>query len=257
MEYVSIEQARSMSGTRLILTAGVPGPWGEAAKGIFKARQVAYTPVAQELGGMNEAQVAWLGVRNAPVVVHDEERPRSGWAEILFLAERLGSGPSLIPADPFERALMMGIAHEIAGENGLGWTRRLMIVRDPIEAGSEHPAYAFARFFGDTYGYSQSAGAVAEQRTIDILQLLSAQLARQLDAGRDVLVGDTVSAADIYWATFANLIDPLPDEKCPMSADFRTMYGSSPAPVKAAASTELLQLRDRICATVLGLPFAF
>lgn len=257
MKYASIDEARQLRGTRLILTAGVPGPWGEAAKAIFKQRGVPYTAVAQELGGANTAQVAWLGIRNAPVAVHEDEAPRSGWAEILFLAERLGSGPSLIPRDPAERALMFGLAHEIAGENGLGWSRRLMIVHGPLAQGPDAPGYGFSKFFGDQYGYSNNAAAAAEQRCIDVLGLLSTQLERQRAAGRRCLVGEHLSAVDIYWATFANLVDPLPHEQCAMSPEFRSMYGNSPASVRDAASPALLAHRDHVCATALGLPFEF
>ena len=35
MEYLSVEEAKNRSGLRLVLTRGVPGPWGEAAKAIF------------------------------------------------------------------------------------------------------------------------------------------------------------------------------------------------------------------------------
>lgn len=257
MQYRTIEDAKTLTGTRLILTAGVPGPWGEAAKAVFKARQVAYTPIAQELGGSNDAQVAWLGIRNAPVALHNNEQPRGGWAEILFLAERIGKGPSLIPADAAERALMLGLAHEVAGENGLGWTRRLMLVHGPIQEGPSSPAYNFSKFFGDSYGYNPAAGAAAVQRTIDILSMLSAQIERQKVAGKAYFVGNALSAVDLYWATFANLIDPLTHELCPMNADFRQLYSSSPPAVRAAASPALLAHRDFICKSVVGLPFEF
>ena len=35
MKYVYIPDAMKMDGLRLVLTQGVPGPWGEAAKGLF------------------------------------------------------------------------------------------------------------------------------------------------------------------------------------------------------------------------------
>lgn len=257
MHYHSIAEARSMPGTRLILTAGVPGPWGEAAKAVLKLRKVAYTPVAQELAGNNEEQMAWVGIRNAPVAVHNDEKPRSGWAEILFLAERLGTGPSLIPADAGERALMFGLAHELAGEGGLGWCRRLMIISGPLQQGPSSPAYGFAKFFGDNYGYTPDAAAQAMQRCVDVLQLLSGQLAKQQSVGKRYLVGDALSAVDVYWATFANLIDPLAAQHCAMSDDFRAMYDSSPANVRAAASAALLAHRDFICESAVGLPFEF
>ncbi len=259
MGYVQVQEAKDQPGLRLALSAGVPGPWGEAAKAIFKLRKVGFTPVFQELGAANEALVEWTGHRNAPVAVYEDERPRTGWAEILFLAERLGSGPSLIPADPKERTLMMGLAHELCGENGLGWTRRLSLVHPAIEAGPSHPAYEFSKLFGGMYGYSKHAGDAANARCIDILTLLSSQLAGQQAQGKRFLVGETLSAADVYWAAFAALIDPLPDEKCkrPMAPAFRAMYESSSPEVRAAASPELLALRDSVYEEAVGLPLDF
>jgi glutathione S-transferase len=191
--------------------------------------------------------------------VYNDEKPRTVWAEILFLAERLGSGPSLIPSDPGERTRMMGLAHEICGESGLGWTRRLALLRPAIEAGPAHPGYEFSRLFGDMYGYSKAAGDAADGRCVDILTVLSSQLAAQLAAGKRYLVGDALSAADLYWAAFAALIDPLPDDKCrtPMPPAFRTLYSSSPPEVRAAASKELMALRDTIYEEVVGLPLDF
>jgi glutathione S-transferase len=209
------------------------------------------------LGGANKEQVARIGIRNAPVAIHNDEKPRAGWAEILFLAERLGTGPSLIPEDPFNRAFMFGMAHEIAGENGLGWCRRLHIVNDPLEAGPTHPGYEFSRFFGANYGYEKGVAETATRRSGDILHRLSAQIERQQNAGKRYLVGDRLSAVDIYRAVFANLIEPLPHEQCPMDDDFRALHDGSPAEVRAAASPALLAHRDFVCETAVGLPFEF
>ena len=43
----------------------------------------------------------------------------------MLLAERLAPAPALLPADPASRALALGLAHELCGEAGLGWSRRL------------------------------------------------------------------------------------------------------------------------------------
>ena len=37
-EYIEVEQARAMSGLRLVLTPGVPGPWSEAARASSTSR---------------------------------------------------------------------------------------------------------------------------------------------------------------------------------------------------------------------------
>ena len=41
-EYIEVEQARAMSGLRLVLTPGVPGPWSEAAKGVLHVKKLPY-----------------------------------------------------------------------------------------------------------------------------------------------------------------------------------------------------------------------
>src|SRR5258706_9477681 len=103
MEYISVAQARKLPGLRLALSAGTPGPWGEAAKAVLKIRKVPFVPVRQHIMAANEELVEWTGFRNAPVAIYDDEPGAAGWIEILMLAERLGSGPSLLPADEIER----------------------------------------------------------------------------------------------------------------------------------------------------------
>ena len=74
MKYLSVAEARNLPGLRLVLTAGVPGPWGEAAKAVFTARNVAYIPVEQTAMAPNETLVEWTGQRNAPIACLDDDR---------------------------------------------------------------------------------------------------------------------------------------------------------------------------------------
>ena len=53
MEYLSIEEAKGMTGLRLVLTKGVPGPWSEAAKAVLNLRGVHFIAVEQKGGGRN------------------------------------------------------------------------------------------------------------------------------------------------------------------------------------------------------------
>jgi|TARA_B110000977_G_scaffold169401_1_gene219345 hypothetical protein len=45
MEYKTVEEAKNLNGLRLALTAGVPGPWSEAAKALFRIKGIDYIPV--------------------------------------------------------------------------------------------------------------------------------------------------------------------------------------------------------------------
>jgi glutathione S-transferase len=256
--YVEVERARAMPGLRLVLTTGVPGPWGEAAKGIFQAKGIPFTRVAQSAGADNDELFAWTGHRNAPVAVYEDEPARTGWAEILWLAERLRPEPALVPADPEDRVYCFGIAQELMGENGFGWCRRLMLLR-PGMGDSDTPPEAMRATLGRMarqYGYSRVAADAAPERVAQILAFLSRQLAAQRVLGRRYLVGDRLSAADICWAAMAALVAPLPAEMCAMPEMLRGLYGN-PGPIVAKAlDPALLEHRDRIYREHMEFPLA-
>jgi hypothetical protein len=127
-QYVDVEQAVGMSGLRVVLSPGVPGPWSEAAKGILHVKRIPYVKVRQEVGGENAALLRWTAQTTAPAFVYENERPRSIWNDQLYLAERLKPEPPLIPEDIGDRALMFGLSNELCGEIGFGWSRRLMLL---------------------------------------------------------------------------------------------------------------------------------
>jgi hypothetical protein len=61
-------------------------------------------------------------------MIYNDERPRSVWSDQLFLAERLQANPTLVPSNIEDRVLMFGLSNELCGENGFGWSRRLMLI---------------------------------------------------------------------------------------------------------------------------------
>ena len=126
-EWLSVAEGRSLDGLRLVLTAGVPGPWGEAAKAIFHVKGLDCPRIAQFGGQPNTELVAWTGEKNAPQALFNDEPVRTDWISIIRLGERLAADPPLIPKKPEQRALMFGLLHELAGEGGFGWLRRLML----------------------------------------------------------------------------------------------------------------------------------
>ena len=164
MDYVSVAEARKLPGLRLALSAGTPGPWGEAAKAVLKLRGVPFVPVRQHIMLANEELVEWTGHRNAPVAIYNDEPGVAGWTEILMLAERLGSGPSLLPEDEIERMLVLGISTEICSPGGFGWERRLTMMRPGRTLQSSGPD-----FMTRAYGVREDAVASATARVIAIL----------------------------------------------------------------------------------------
>ncbi len=257
-DYVSIEAARAAEGLRLVLTQGVPGPWSEAAKAILHVKGIPYLRVAQQGGGDNDGLIAWTGHANAPTAIYNDEPPRAGRNEILLLAERIAPEPALLPADPEERTIVFGLSHEIGGEDGWGWNRRHMLLA-PMHATSDAPE-ALARTrdnLSSRYGFSREAAERAPERCAQILTGLSARLQRQSAAGSRYFVGAGLTAADIYWATFCALAQPLPDEVCAMNSFMRTGYTANDPTILAALDPILLEHRDFIYQQHLPLPLDF
>lgn len=258
MQYVEPSDARALPGLRLALTVGVPGPWSESAKAIFQVKGIPYVPVAQYAGKDNAELVAWTGRRNAPVAVLDDETPRDGWAEILLLAERLQPAPALLPADPAERALVFGLSHEICGEEGFGWARRVMLLEDIFKAargGAKLEPGMQAMLRG--YRVTDASIAAAPARVIGLMGMLADRLKAQRSAGSPYLVGDSLTACDLFWACFAALVEPLPAEVNPMPDFLRRVYGGVSIELAMAKDPILFEHRAYIYATHLTLPLDF
>jgi len=257
-DYVNVTEARSMPALRLVLTAGVPGPWGEAAKGLFHVKRMPFVRVRQEGGGANPELAEWTGQTSAPVAAWNDERPRTTSTEILFLAERIAADPPLFPPRAADRALMLGMSHEIYGELGLGWCRRLMIFERVLgDASPAATATSGPGALAVKYGYSREAARAAPARVAQIVEMLATQLAREQRSGSRFLIAGQLTALDIYWATFASMLDPLPHDVCPMPAGIRALYSVDDPVVRAALDRRLLEHRDFVYREFLELPLDF
>jgi glutathione S-transferase len=258
MEYLSVEEGAAARGLRVVLTRGVPGPWGELAKAILHVKGLPYAAVAQEAGSEDAALVRWTGAANAPTAVWNDEPARSDRNGILFLAERLAPEPPLLPGNPRERALCLGLADAIAGEWGFGWCRRLMMVERMMRAANlPEPLLALRTRLAFRYGYDPAAAAAAPARCAEVLALLARRLRAQRERGSPYLVGDALSVADLAWATFAVLVRPLPPDLCPMPAQTRALYEAKHPALEAALDPSLLAHRDLVYAKHLVLPLDF
>lgn len=253
-QYVEVEEARKMSGLRVVYTPGVPGPWTESAKGILYVKKLSHVKARQEILGANVALVQWSGQATAPVAAFNDEPPRSTWIEQLFLFERLAPEPALIPQSFDDRVLMFGLANEICGENGFGWSKRLMLVRDHLGPEQDEGTRQFFIKLGNKYGYTPEKGAKAAERCAEILRNLAARLEGQRAKGSKFFIGRGLTALDIYWACFAAIVRPLPHKDCPMPDNFRALYTNTDPTVAKAAAPILFEHRDFIYQNYLELP---
>ncbi len=269
VEYLAIAEARKRSGLRLVLGAyAVPGPWREACKGLFDVKGIPYASVVTANAdsddmafGMQDADRElreWTGQASAPVAIYNDERPRVSWIDQINLAERLEPQPALVPTAIDERTRMFGLLNEIAGEYGLGWSKRLCIIEASLSSlppGAE--GRAFFEHLALKYGYTETLAARAPAHMATIISTLDAQLASQRAAGSRYLIGAQLSALDIYWATFCAMFAPLPPEQCPMGTAFRDFYTNPHPETQRALSTELLAHRDFVYTEHLRLPIVF
>jgi glutathione S-transferase len=252
-QYLSVDEAIARRGLRLVVVGQVPSPWGEAAKGIFHVKRIDFAAV--RLVYDNEALKAWARELSAPVAIYDDEPPRSGWAEILMLAEQLAPTPALLPLEPEARARALLLADSFCGPNGLGWHRRLQLVHaglTKVGGFSER----VAGYLAQKYGYDPAAVGRNAARVVELLEQFTAVLRAQRDAGRPYYLGETFSAVDIYSATFMALFKPLPAESSAMHLVARAGFEYLDPATAAALDPILLEHRDLVYARHLELPLS-
>ena len=254
MEYSSVAEVENQNGLRLVLTRGVPGPWSEAAKALFTLRKVPYAPVAQIGGRDNPELLAWTRHRNAPVALYNDEAPRVRTMELIDLAERLGSGPSLVPTDRGRRMLMVGLINEIAGERGFAWNSRLLMLHAGVQAQGEQVIEKNPMFADYHYDSDSIDNAVKEIEAL--LGDLTSHINSQQDKGSNYLIGDRLTAADVYWAYFSNMLQALPSEVNPMPDGLRASWGVLAGCI-AQYDKVLIEQRDHIFEKHLVLPLTF
>ena len=254
VEYLDFETARQRDGLRVVVVPGVPSPWGEAAKGIFHAKRIPWVGV--RLDQANHALADWTGQRSGPVAMYREEAPRAGWAEILLLAERLAPETPLLPTDPEERALALGLSHEICGEMGLGWCRRLQGVHAGLNDHGGFPK-GVAQYLASKYGYRAEEAETYDARVVGLLEMLAERLRAQRKLGsQQYYLGDGLSAVDIYSATFMALFKPLPAEQCPMPEALRAAFEILDPATEKALDPILIAHRDAVYDEALELPLS-
>lgn len=253
-QFLPPDQAIPHPGLRMVVVGNIPSPWGEAAKGILHIKNFDW--VAVRLAYDSAELKQWTGGQfSGPIAFYEQERPRSGWAEILLLAERLKPEPSLLPKDPEERALALGLAHEILGEGGLCWTRRLQLVHAGLQ---DQPGFApsAAKYLAKKYGYRESESSAYGTRVTALLAMLSSRLKKQRDEGSDYLLGKALTAVDIYAATSMALFRPLPQDQCAMDPRTRTAFEAIDEETAAALDPILFEHRAMMYAKHLALPLS-
>lgn len=252
-EWLTMEQGLAAEGLRIApVRAGVPSPWSELCRACFCVKRIPFALINARDPKQGLAAIKAVTAQEAlPVVFWNGERPRSNWLEQILLAERIAPEPRLLPAEPRERALAVGLTSELCSERGFGWHRRVLM----IETLLTHPDYgdrerSIGRYLAAKYRHSDDTVAASRRRCEEIVATF---VALRETAG-EFLLGSSLSVLDLAWAAFAALIRPLAEESCPMATLWRGLYTWMPIESTSERVDALLAHRDRIYRTWLPLP---
>ena len=233
--FISLEEAAALkNGTRITFIPGVQALYAEALKNICFVKDIPVIRALHPMMGMDKETgedrqkrlFELTSQTSLPTMFYNEERPRNVWIEQLAMAEQIGSAdsPTLIPAEMAHRADMLGLCAGLLGEDGLVWNMRIM---------NDGP-------LGRKYGYSDDASAAAPGKVAEVIALLDQRLQQQAEQGSRYLVGDTLTAADIYWATMSMCITDTPPEIMPATEQNQGMLKFFAANAKVPAIAEAL-----------------
>jgi hypothetical protein len=250
LEFVEVEVAKAARGVRMVVASVVPSPWSEAAKGLFRIQGV---PVLAVRNRREDPTVAaWTGHHNVPVVFHDDEPARTVWSEIVMLAERLRPG-GLVPTELERRARTIGLIHEVAGEEGLGWSARLLMIDASLTSeGARGFPLPVARYLAAKYGHTPGCAEAARTRCLAVLQGL-----RHALGDADYFDGDRPGALDVYSATFLTPLCELGEDDCPaLTPALRRGFAAGRDALAGEVPPALLAHRTRMLTHHLGWPIA-
>ena len=212
LEFITLEEAATMSkGTRVTFIPGIPALYSEALKNICYVKGVPLIRALHPMMGVDkatgqdrQAQLFELTSQTSlPTMFYNDERPRNVWTEQLALADSIGAAdsPKLIPDSYEDRVTTYGLCAIVLGEDGFVWNMRIL---------GDNP-------LGRKYGFSDTASAAAPKKMAEIVDLISQRLLSQEKSGSRYLVGDSITAADIYWATMSMSMLVPPQEIMPLT----------------------------------------
>ena len=202
-----------MSTPKLITMYG--SPWSERVRWALKFKGLAYEKENYEPGVDEEKIKKLTGQAMVPVLVTDGKVIPDSSA-ILDWLEGTRPEPALLPKSAKDRAtatLWEEVALNALGPHGrVMITGRLLRIDDP-------EAQKSGKYFAEKYGYSPFE---EEQSRLTVTRILTSL--KDTLSGREYLVGDTFTRADITTAAMLMLFKAAPQEFFVLTPELRFVY---------------------------------
>ena len=252
MHYIELADAGSKAGLKLVLTKGVPGPWGELVKAILAVKKVNYTAVAQYPGKSDRELSILSGQTSAPVLL-DDGVCITDLKEIILTIENNYPSPQLLPTDSQELAAIWKLIDLITGKDGFAWNRRLMMFAPLMEL---DPPIKMINSLAVKYGYTQEVAVNAPRQVLLVLERIATLLNDQAKNEQKYIVGNRFTVLDITWAVFCSMLLPLPEAVNAMPAGMRDSY-TLDKDLMPNIDSILIEHRDYIYKNHLTLPLDY
>ncbi len=252
MHYIELSNVANTPGLKLVLTKGMPGPWGELIKAILAVKNVSYTAVAQYPGRSDAELNALSGQTSAPVLL-SEGVCISDLKEIILTIEKNYPSPMLLPANKLELAAVWELIDLITGSDGFAWNRRLMMFTPLMQL---DPPIEMIKNLALKYGYSEVGAQSAPQKVLQVLGRIGSLLNKQAKRGKLYIVGNNLTVLDIAWAVFCSMLLPLPEAVNAMPPGMRDSYTLN-SDLMIDVDSILIEHRDYIYKNHLTLPLDY
>ena len=222
-----------MSATKLITMYG--SPWSERVRWALKFKGLAYEKENYEPGVDEEKIKKLTGQNMVPVLLTNGKVIPDSTATLEWL-EDTRPEPALLPKSAKDRAtatLWEEVALNALGPHGrVMITGRLLRIDDP-------EAQKSGKYFAEKYGYSPFE---EEQSRLTVTRILTSL--KETLSGREYLVGDTFTRADVTVAAMLMVLKAAPQEFFVFTPELRFVYldklGEDPA------FAEVFAWRDRM-----------
>jgi len=190
-------------------------PWAERVRWALTFKGVPYEKQEYRPGVDEEAVKKLTGQAQVPVLLTNGTVIPDSTA-ILNWLEEYKPQPALLPKSEKDRAQVI-LWEEVMG-GVLGPQARLLIVGHFLRSG-ESELQQGGNYFAQKYQHSPYA---EEHAKVTVERILTS-LKHALD-GRQYLVGDTFTRADIIAASMLLMVNPAPDDLFVFPAAMRPMY---------------------------------